>query len=105
MTTSLGIFLVFNMTAAQTRGFEFDDRARDVHGFAETGVDVDDAGERRNLRDRSARGGDFGLRGQADIGNTEIIRENGAGNVHAIEGDLLDEHGDERRERAGKTEE
>jgi len=72
VTAPLRVDLVLEMTAGQPGILQQGDGARRAHRFAESGVGVDQrgqVGDRRNLR---AARGDFGQRGQPDVGQPEI---------------------------------
>jgi hypothetical protein len=64
--------LVLEMTARQPGILQLRDGARRAHRLTEPGVGVDQRGQVGDRRDLCAARGDFGQRGQPDVGQPEI---------------------------------
>ena len=100
VSASLGVDLVLEVAAGQPGVLEQRDGARGVHRFAESGVGVDQRGQVGDRRDLRAASGDLGQRGQPDVGQSQVGGQHRARDVDALESDLGDKLGHQRRERA-----
>ncbi len=103
VAAALRIDLILDVRAGQARVFELLDRAGDVHRLAEAGVGVDDRGEVGHTGDLLRPSGHLGERREADVGQAQVSREHGAGDVDAVEALLLDQARAQRVERTGEA--
>lgn len=94
----LGVHLILEMTTGQAGVLQHRDGPGRTHRLAESGVAVDERGQIGRPCDRPSTGGDLGQCGQSDVGQTQVRREYGAGDVHPLETDVGDELGHQRRE-------
>jgi hypothetical protein len=72
VTAALGVDLVLDVAAGHPGVLERLDGARDVHGFAEPGVGVDERREVGHARDLPGACGDLGRGRQADVGQAQV---------------------------------
>ena len=102
MAAALGMDLIFHMAAGEAQFIETGNRARGVHGVAETGIDVDNRRQIAYPGDVVGARDDFLLAGEADIRQAIFRRDAGAGNINAVEAGLFHQHRHQWRESAGK---
>jgi hypothetical protein len=104
MAAALRAELVFEVAAAQAELLEFLDGARHAHGLAKTRVGVNDGGQAGDTGDGASALGDLTEGGETDIGQGEVSRQDGAGDIHALEAVALDQQRDQGRKGAREPE-
>src|SRR6185436_5761415 len=104
MAAAFWILLIFDVTAGEPGGFQGSNGPRDIQGFTETGVGIDEGGQVRGAGDGARPGAHFVEGRQADVRKAEIRGKSGTGNVRALKSVARDEHRHQWRKRAGKPE-
>ena len=86
MPATFGKFLIFQMTAGQSRTFEFVNGPPDILGAAEPGIGINDRGDLDRACNEAGQRGDFIQREQSNIWQTSgAIRQSRAADVNGFE--------------------
>jgi hypothetical protein len=86
MSTALGKFLIFNVTAGQACVFQFANRACDIFGATETGVRIDNCRNCHRTCNIAGEPDDLRHRQQPNVGHASgCVRHSRAADVHSVE--------------------
>src|SRR5699024_3323559 len=102
VTAALRVDLVLEVESRDAGVLELLDRAGHIHRLAPAGVGIDEGRQVRHPGDIASVVGHLGHRGQSDVGQTHGRGERSAGDVDALETDLLDDLSVDRIDGAGE---